>query len=282
MNKKQKIDSKEAGLEIAFHFFKFFLKSEYLHYGFFSEGLETDILNLSKAQTNYSELLISNIPVGTKTILDVGCGSGKMAETLLNLGYFVDCVSPGHLLTKYVKESIGSRIELFESKFENINTEKKYDLIIFSESFQYIDINTALKKSMTLLNPNSYIIISDFFQKNTDGKSPIGGGHNFDEWIRILKKYPFTVQIDKDITPKVSPTIDLVNQISMEVIYPIWKVIFQLFEDRFPLILKFLKWKYKKKLNKLNNKHFIGERTGENFQKFKKYVFYLLKSNLLY
>jgi len=276
MTKVKKVDSKEAGLEIGLHFFKFFLKSEYLHYGFF-EGIEPDILNLAKAQEKYAEFLISNIPGEVKTILDVGCGSGRMARTLLEKGYQVDCVSPGTLLTNYVKETLGNRIELYNCKFEDLKTSKKYDLVMFCESFQYIPIDSAIAGALNVLSPGGFILVSDFFQTDASGKSPIGGGHKFKEWEEKKSMFQINLMKERDITAETSPTLDLVNQMTMEFIHPTWKVIFKLAEDRFPLVMRFFKWKYKKKLAKMENKHFNGQRSGANFARYKKYMFYLFQ-----
>lgn len=276
MGKVKKVDSKEVGLEIGLHFFKFFCKSEYLHYGFF-EGIETDIQNLAKAQEKYAELLISNIPEGVKTILDVGCGSGRMARTLLEKGYQVDCVSPGTLLTNYVRDTLGNRIELYNCKFEDLKTTKKYDLVMFCESFQYIPIDRSIPGAIDILKPGGFILVSDFFQTDEPGKSPIGGGHKFKEWEEKKAIFKIDPIRERDITKETAPTLDLVNQMTMELVYPIWNVVFRLAEDRFPWALKFFKWKYKKKLAKLENKHFQGQRSGVNFSRYKKYMFYLFQ-----
>ena len=53
----KKVDSKEVGLEIGLHVFKFFLGTEYLHYGYFVDGLEPAVANLKKAQENYAEMV---------------------------------------------------------------------------------------------------------------------------------------------------------------------------------------------------------------------------------
>lgn len=273
--KGYKVDSKEAGLEIGLHFFKFFLKSEYLHYGYFTPGLEIDISNFAKAQENYTEMLLSLIPEGVKTILDVGCGSGKIAQKLLDTGYQVDCVSPGNLLTNYVRDLIGSRIELFNCTFQELDTAKKYDLILFSESFQYIPLEDSIKGFLHYTNPNAYILIADFFKTSAPGKSPIGGGHKFTNWENEIKNVKVKELKSMDITRETAPTFDIINKLSMEVIMPAWKIVFLLIEDRFPSFVKFLKWKYKKKLHKLQDKHLTGERNAENFAKFKKYMVYL-------
>lgn len=274
----KKIDSKEVGLEVGLVFFKFFLKTENLHYGYFSDDLPADISNLKKAQENYTELLISNIPPNVKTILDVGCGSGKTAETLIERGYKVDCVSPGDLLTAYAKNKLGDKAEIFKARFQDISTEKKYDLVLFSESFQYIPMKDSIPKALEVLNPKGYIMVADFFKNDPEGKSLLGGGHQFYKWEEQRAAFPINTLVEKDITKETSPTIDLVNSFTMEVLHPIWKSSFALGEDRFPLALKFIKWKYKKKLAKMDNKHFSGQRSGENFRKYKKYMFYLFQA----
>ena len=274
----KKVDSKEVGLELGFLIFRFFLKSEYLHYGFFSDGLEADPGNLKEAQERYSELIFSNIPEGVKTILDVGCGSGKMAQQLTERGYHVDCVSPSVALNKHAEKLLEGKAVISNTKFENYESTNKYDLVMFSESFQYIPIDESIPRALNYLNKGGHILIADFFRRDIPGRHPIGGGHDWQKWADKLPNFPVEMVIEKDITEETSKTIDIVNQLSNEVIAPIWKSVFLLAEDRFPLLMKLVKWKYKKKLEKMEKKHFTNQRTGANFAKYKKYILCLLKA----
>jgi SAM-dependent methyltransferase len=276
--KNYKVDSKEVGLELGLRVYKFFLKSEYLHYGYFADGLEADVSNLKKAQENYAELIFSHIPEGVKTILDVGCGSGKTAEQLVAKGYRVDCVSPGQILTAYAKNMLGDKVNFFQCKFEEVVTDKKYDLVLFSESFQYIPMDKSIPGALKLLNPGGYIIASDFFSTDPEGKSKLGGGHDYQRWLKYKESFPIKCLIEKDITAETSITIDLVNQLTTEVIKPIWNSAWALGEDRFPFVLKLVRKFYKKKLHKIEDKHFTGRRNGELFRKYKKYIFYLFQA----
>lgn len=279
MARVKKVNSQEVGLEIGLIFFKYFLKTEYLHYGLFEEGDEKDVWNLGKAQVRYAEKLFSLIPDGTKTILDVGCGSGKTAQTLVGLGYDVECVSPSKLLNKYARNILDKDTPVHTNKFEDFESKKKFDLVLFSESFQYIAIDDSISKALTFLKPDGHIIVADFFQRDhLPEKGLLGGGHKWSEWEQKLPNLPIDSVYEEDVTQKASGTLALVNSMTQEVIQPIYNLIFMLGEDRYPKLVKFVKWKWRKKLAKMENKHFTQQRNAENFIKYKKYMIYLFKA----
>ena len=90
-----KVELKEVGLDIGLAFARHFYKTDYLHYGYWPEALSVDPANVLEAQGNYANLLLKHIPDGVNSILDVGCGSGKFSEKLLDAGY--KAVSYTHL-----------------------------------------------------------------------------------------------------------------------------------------------------------------------------------------
>jgi len=279
MARVKKVNSQEVGLEIGLIFFKYFLKTEYLHYGLFNDDEFDDIWKLGTAQERYAQKLFSLIPEGTKTILDVGCGSGKTAQRLSELGYQVECVSPSKLLNKYAQGILGDKAPVHTTKFEDFKSDKKFDLVMFSESFQYIPIDDAISGALKFLNPDGHILVADFFQRDhlaTPGL--LGGGHKWSEWEQKLPKFPITNKFEQDITKETSGTLALVNSMTSQVIRPIYDLIFMLGEDRYPRIVKFVKWKWRKKLDKMENKHFTGQRNAENFVKHKKYMMYLFQA----
>lgn len=275
--KNRKIDSKEVGLEAGLMILNFFLKTEYLHYGYFINGLEADVTNLKKAHENYTEMLMSHIPAGTKTILDVGCGSGKTAQVLSLKGYQVDCVSPGQLLTSYARKITPEQVQFYQCKFENIITAKKYDLILFSESFQYIPMDKSILNAKRLLNGGGYIMVSDFFNNDPEHKSKLGGGHDYAEWLQFKDSYGIKTLVENDITAETAPTISIGDQFYSEVLGTVWSSVWALVEDKFPLVVKLVRRIYRKKIAKLEKTHFSGEINGENFIKYKKYMFYLFQ-----
>ena len=147
-----KVELKEVGLDIGLAFSKHFYKTDYLHYGYWPDGLTVEPANVFEAQVNYANYLLKNIPEEVSSILDVGCGSGKFAEIMLDEGYSVDCVSPSPNLTKHVRNRLGDRAEIFETRFEDVRTEKRYDMILCSESFQYLLVEEAIEQTKKFLN----------------------------------------------------------------------------------------------------------------------------------
>ncbi|UCF00023.1 MAG: class I SAM-dependent methyltransferase [Planctomycetota bacterium] len=279
MKKIKTIVSRDIGLALASLCSKYFLKSPHLHYGYWTSSLEVDIANVSIAQENYTTFLISHIPEGVKKILDVGCGTGEIARRLVEMGYQVDCVSPSSFLSRQARELLPNSCHIYECFYEQLQTENRYDLILFSESFQYISPQQAIKKTLDLLNDAGYILICDIFKKDTPEKSPLPGGHRLTMFYDIVAEHPLKNVKDIDITEQTAPTLDIVNDVLKQVVQPGVNLAQQLLDDRYPYMSKFLKWLYGKRINKLNRKYFSGEKTAENFKKFKSYRLILYKKD---
>ena len=273
----RKINSREVGLEIGLLVGRYFLKTGSLHYGYWTDNLKLDVCNLPKAQENYDNFIISNIPDGIKSILDVGCGSGNLSLKLIDKGCQVDCVSPGILITEYARNRMQGNCHVFESTYEDLKTDKRYDIVLFSESFQYINLEQALQKTFSVLNKGGYLLICDFFKTEAVGESFLGGGHRLKKFYNIVSQYSFTKVKDIDITKETAPNHEIVNDILQKVGFPIWNLVLDYLKQRYPLISKLLHWKFRKKQVKINQKYFSGKRNPENFSIFKSYRFLLYK-----
>jgi len=273
----KKRDSREIGLEIGSILGKYFLKLDHLHYGYWTNDLEVNIANLRVAQENFAKFLISHIPDRTHTILDVGCGTGQLAKMLIDMGYQVDCVSPSHFFAEQARALLGNRSHIFECFYEQLRIGNRYDVILFSESFQYIDIEEALTKTGGLLNRDGYMLICDFFKKDAPWKSMISGGHPLRIFYDIVSKYPLRLIKDLDITDETAPTIDIVNDAFKKAVHPTVMLVQQLLDKRYPFTSKLLKWVCRKKINRIDKVYFNDEKSGEKFKKFKSYQLLLYK-----
>ena len=274
-----KVDSREVGLVAGLNILHFFLGSRDLHYGFWQDDLEVCIQNLPEAQKRYSDFLIGHIPDGVRRILDVGCGAGGVATELLARGYEVEGVSPSPLLSEAAQEQAGQGFKIHQGRFEDVrfDASDKFDLVMFSESFQYITLNRVLEDAKQRLNPGGHILISDFFKTNEPGKSVIGGGHPIDKFRAELDKSGLEVLVDEDITRETAPNLDLVNQMGRELMLPTFKLIGYAFDSNHPWLAKLVRWKYQRKIDKIHRKYMSGERNGDNFARYKVYRLLLLR-----
>lgn len=278
MVKKTKKDiSRELGLEAGSICGKYFLKLEHLHYGYWTGDIEIDIANLHIAQDEYAKFVISHIPDGVKSILDVGCGTGQIAKKLLDMGYQVDCVSPCPFLKKRASELLGNRSYVFECFYENLQTVNRYDMVLFCESFQYIDMEQALSNTNKFLKSGGYLLICDIFRKDVLDKAFMGGGHSLTRFYNLITKSSFRLIENVDITEQTAPNMDLLDDVMESVVRPVVSAGVRFFESRNPITLKLLRWKYRKKINKVHKKYLEGRKTGENFKKYKSYQLFLYK-----
>ncbi|MBN2385232.1 methyltransferase domain-containing protein [bacterium] len=276
---KKKIDSKEIGLEASLLLGSYLFQTEDLHYGYWPADLDVNMNNFTRAQQLHSDFVIAHIPEGVKTILDVGCGAGTLAARLISLGYTVECVSPSRVLTNRCRDRLGTSCRIYECRFRDLKTSSRYDLVLFSESFQYVKLPQALQLAQQLLNQPGHLLICDFFKTDAPGTSALSGGHRLSSFYDHISQFPFSLQQDIDITDQTAPNLDLIDHMLRHAGKPLWELAFFYCEQNYPWLMKILKWKFRKKINRINTRYFSGERNARNFKKFKSYrlLLYALK-----
>lgn len=268
-----KVSSKELGLILGARL----LKTEDLHYGLWSDGLEVTVANMPQAQDNYSAFLMERIPGHVKTILDVGCGTGHLAQLLTERGYRVECISPSPELARHARERLGEAFPIHLTTYEAFQTGNRFDLILFSESFQYIPFRESLPKSHALLSEGGAVLIADFFRIEADTPSALRGGHDLKRFMAYLETQPFAIVSDEDITSLTAPNLDLVEQLITEYVQPIWDTMGYYLRGNRPWLARIGGWLFRKKLEKLHFKYFSRQRNAETFAKHKSYRCLLLK-----
>ena len=274
---KDKFNSKVIGLDAGLLIGKFFMDTEELHYGYWPNDKTATAQNFSEAQERHSQLIIENIPKGVKKILDVGSGSGSLAKKIVALGYQVDCVIPSEFLADKVQQKLDGSSKIHITKFEDLDISSNYDLILFSESFQYVHLIKSIDKILSILDKNGYLLICDVFHKNVSGISPMRGGHRLDLFENEIEKTDLVKKADIDITLETAPTWDFLNQFLNEVAIPISDMSHSYMKYKYPKLIRFMKWKYRNRLEKIRKVWLSNELTGENFAKFKSYRLFLFK-----
>lgn len=271
MGKKKAMDSREVGLVMGLAAGKYFFGSDDLHYGLWTDDLTVKPENIRKAQDQHSSLLLGAIPADVKTILDVGCGAGALARRLVDKGYVVECVSPSGPLTAEARKKLGTDCPIFEVPFEAVETTKKYDMVLFSESYQYIKLERSIEQVRNLLRPGGYMMICDFFRRTSEERGPIRGGHKIEPFRELVGRYPFRNLLDQDITKETARNYDLMNDFLNQVGVPIWDLAFRYCEANHPRTTRIARKVFRKKIEKLEQKYFQGLRTAETFTRYKTY-----------
>jgi SAM-dependent methyltransferase len=274
----QKIHTRELGLVLA----QQLLDVEDLHYGLWDPDLELKLANLATAQQRYNDMLIAQLPKPEREVrvLDIGCGTGQLLRQMLERGYLADGVIPAKDLGDAVRRKLAGRsgYRIFECGFEDFPVEERrgyYDVALFSESFQYVSPLVSLPRLQAILKPGGLLLISDFFKSDAESDAAedhgFGGGHPLRDFHALMKQTPFMLLKDEDITHRVSPNMELANELLMRRIKPAALTIGRYLEGRHPLLVRATLRLFRKKLEKLNRKYFSGRRSKEVFERYKTY-----------
>lgn len=280
-NKKEVVPSQEYGLELGLALARYFLGTENLHYGLWKPGLEVKLQNLPAAQEAYTDFLLGYLPERPCSILEVGCGAGVTAERMLAMGHEVECVSPPSELVECAKKRLGDRVKIHEMGFEEleavIDPGRRFDVVMFSESFQYVRCREGLTLAKSLLKPGGEILICDFFKRLGKPKTIIGGGHKFHHLTEGCEVLNLEIVEDVDITDETAPNLDLVNEFFEQLGRPAYEATLKVAHRIRPKLTRLVRWFLRKRLATMEEKYFTGKRTGEEFKRAKTYRLFKLR-----
>ena len=284
------MSSRELGLVLA----QQLLDIEDLHYGLWEPDLAVSLANIPLAQQRYTTRLLELLErllggISRPHILDVGCGTGHMLEQILACGYHVDAVNPSAYLNQQVRQRL-ARIEatstrLFETAFESLPDEayqNRYDLLLFSESFQYIPLPEFFVNTSRLLKSDGLVVICDFFKTaaHCDGEAgdrSFSGGHILDEFYRLVGESDFEMRQDDDLTTAVSPNIALLDELLTRRLAPAAASIDAYLQGAYPKMRRLLSWLLRHKLARARYKYLSGNRSQAVFEKYKSYRLIVLQ-----
>jgi MPBQ/MSBQ methyltransferase len=188
--------------------------SVYLHYGYWentpTSNDDLTAANLRIAQAAYIKHLASFIPAAVKNILDVGCGIGGNSVFLAAQGYTVEGLAPDLLQQeKYLQNTQGKSI-FHLSRFEDFQSSTKYDMLLFSESTQYINATNIAQGAAQLLAPHGYVLMSDMMLLDPKYTSGIYSNCRLlPELKAAMVAAGFKLVKEEDISDKVRPSLDL-------------------------------------------------------------------------
>jgi MPBQ/MSBQ methyltransferase len=252
-------------------FYHEILDCRYQHYGLW-EGDPLTLQGLKAAQERYSEHLCSWVPEGVRSILDVGCGTGGNAAKLTGMGFEVEGLSPDPYQQEVFTKGTGLPFHL--TILEEFDPGRKYDLVLMSESSQYIELE-ELFPAVRRCAPGGYLLVSDYFVLKKDSTRLTRSGHLLEKFLEEATKHGLTIERSEDITEKVTPTLELAKIWLNDYLNPSLRIVLEVFHRKRPRLAGWI-------FRLLRKKHdrFIDwqmKQDGELFASVKRYKSFLFR-----
>ncbi len=156
-----------------------------------------------------------NQPLKKLKILDIGCGGGLLSEPMYKLGGDVTGIDASYKnieIAKIHAKKNSLKINYVCASPENLNSNKKYDIILNMEIVEHVDdVNFFIKKSSQYLKKNGIMFIATLNKTLKSYIFAILGAEYILRWLPIG-----THEWDKFLDPKKLIKICQTNSLKLE------------------------------------------------------------------
>ncbi|MCK4830285.1 methyltransferase domain-containing protein, partial [bacterium] len=211
-----------------------------LHYGFFNtkETFTPSIESLVKGQRQFQEEVLNLIPSDIKSLLDVGTGTGDVAEEISTKDIQVTTISPDPNQAQWVKSRLNSNLNFELTKFEDFIPKQKFDCILFSESSNYVSLQELFSLSRINLKESGYLIIAAPFLLHKSESFP--DMHLLDDFYQYCNGENWKIEISKDYTNETAPTLWIGQQLLENHVPPTVKLLKKYIKHQAPWYIRLL------------------------------------------
>ena len=96
-------------------------------------------------------------------VLEVGCGTGKLTEALVERGLSVDAVDPGPNMIAFARRRTGDAARFHLGRFEDVSLpERAFDAVFSATAFHWVDPSVGWAKAARLLRPGGMLALIMF------------------------------------------------------------------------------------------------------------------------
>ena len=198
--------------------------SSYLHYGYWepipSANDELTVTKLRTAQEAYATHLLSFLPDDIHTVLDVGCGNGGNAVSMIEKGLQVEGLAPDPLQqANFLERTKGKALfhadtfQEFVKAPQKYSSQLTYDLILFSESSQYMSPEMIADGSAIVVKPGGYVLLADMLRKDPEYREGMFSNCLINADLhKAMENAGFKLVKTDDISAHIAPTLDICVQ----------------------------------------------------------------------
>ena len=170
----------------------------YLHYGLWERGDES----IEQAQERSTAMLLERLPAAPALLLDVGIGLATTLVRLNRSGYRAIGITPDEKQVAMAR-ALHGELPIECIGFEDFESSKPFDVVIFQESSQYIDAETLFERAHRLA---PRVIVLDEFSLDD---APRGSSLPLlADFLAAAESCGFALTESLDLTERAAPTID--------------------------------------------------------------------------
>ncbi len=238
-----------------------------MHFGYWArgEGEAGPSAPSTDPYTAYTDHLLRYVPENVHRVLDVGCGLGALAARLADRRMDVTALSPEPHHCEMIRAARGGDIEVVCSRFEKFAPDGKYDLLVFSESYNYFSeqpLESFLRYCEGFLQATGYLLIADNLTPSSVSA--------------MEEQKVFDVVEKEDITRNVAPQQQLFSAMRRQC-GAFYRLLIRLLEHRDPGLAR----QAERILMSFPNPDISSHLTGSSYpdQENRRYLIYLLARN---
>jgi SAM-dependent methyltransferase len=119
-------------------------------------------------------------------VLEVGCGTGKLTERLVERGLLVDAVDPGPNMIATARKRVGptDAVTFHLGRFEDVDLPGPFDAVFSATAFHWIDPEVSWAKVAEHLEPSGLLALMTHLGLRTDESAGLQ-----DEFLELVNEY---------------------------------------------------------------------------------------------